>query len=65
MPAEEWMREFLPYGTPCDEPCEPAGAPSATSKIEELQAQINGLRAELEALKAAQGEPARKSGTDS
>ncbi|HEX9805693.1 MAG TPA: serine O-acetyltransferase EpsC [Alteraurantiacibacter sp.] len=65
MPAEEWMREFMPYGTPCDEPCEPAGAPSATSKIEELQAQLNGLRAELEALKAAQGEPARKSGTDS
>src|SRR5690606_8198147 len=65
MPAEEWMREFMPYGTPCDEPCEPAGAPSAAGRIEELQQQVDGLRAELELLKSGQGQPSLKSGTDS
>ena len=25
IPAETWLREFIPYGTPCDEPCEPNG----------------------------------------
>ena len=63
--AEEWMREFMPYGTPCDEPCEPAGAPSAAGRIEELQQQVDALRAELELLKSGQGQPSLKSGTDS
>lgn len=63
--AEEWMREFMPYGTPCDEPCEPAGAPSAAGRIEELQQQVEALRAELELLKSGLGQPSLKSGTDS
>ena len=24
VPAEEWVKEFIPYGTPCDDPCEPS-----------------------------------------
>ena len=23
VPAEEWIKEFIPYGTPCDDPCTP------------------------------------------
>ena len=23
--AETWAKEFMPYGTPCKEPCEPTG----------------------------------------
>jgi serine O-acetyltransferase len=64
VPAETWMREFMPYGTPCDEPCEPG-----SQRLEELEAQLGQIKAELEALKDA-SEPAqvslsKRSGTDS
>ena len=63
VPAETWLKEFIPYGTPCEEPCEPAGAPSATARIDELQAELADLRAEVAALRDV---PARskKSGTE-
>ena len=63
VPAETWLKEFIPYGTPCEEPCEPAGAPSATLRIDELQAELAELRAEVAALRDV---PARskKSGTE-
>ena len=63
VPAEEWLKEFLPYGTPCDEPCEPD-----PRRAEELQAQLDELKRELEALKAATSaseSPSQRSGTDS
>jgi len=62
VPAETWLREFMPYGTPCDEPCEPG-----TQRLEELESQLAMLKAELDALKAT-SEPApvsKRSGTDS
>ncbi len=64
VPAETWMREFIPYGTPCDEPCEPTG-----QRIEMLEAQLAELKAQLDAIQAVSGSdeaPATKrSGTDS
>ena len=53
VPAEEWLKEFIPYGTPCDEQCE------------ELEAQLAAMRAELAELKAASHAPVRRNGTDS
>ncbi|MEP3051089.1 MAG: serine O-acetyltransferase EpsC [Erythrobacter sp.] len=50
VPAEEWIKEFIPYGTPCDDPCEPR-----TDCIEKLEAEIGALRAEMEALKQGVG----------
>ena len=61
VPAETWLREFIPYGTPCDEPCEPPA-----ERAQSLESQIAELRAEIEALKAARETPhPRKSGTES
>lgn len=46
--AETWARDFIPYGTPCKEPCEPTG----NQRVERLEEQIALLRAEIAALKA-------------
>jgi serine O-acetyltransferase len=48
--AETWAREFMPYGTPCKEPCEPGG-----QRIEELEARVAQLQAQVEALLAERG----------
>ena len=63
MPAEEWMREFMPYGTPCDDPCEPS-----RDGVERLEAELQILRGEIAELRAAQQtgqpqEPQQRSGT--
>jgi serine O-acetyltransferase len=67
VPAETWLREFIPYGTPCDEPCEPAAA--GAQRIEELEAQLAELKAEFETLKENAASPpkgrAKRSGTNS
>lgn len=55
VPAETWLREFIPYGTPCDEPCEPVGG---SQRIEALEAQLAEMRAELESLRNAARAPA-------
>src|SRR5690606_5243715 len=68
VPAETWLREFIPYGTPCDEACEPTVG--TAEKVETLERELAELRAEVAALRAerqAQGVPAtapraRKSG---
>ena len=64
VPAETWLREFIPYGTPCDEPCEPAGG---SQRLEMLEAQLAELKTELDALRAAEPVTAKRkrSGTDS
>ncbi|APE29255.1 serine O-acetyltransferase EpsC [Aurantiacibacter gangjinensis] len=66
MPAEEWMRDFIPYGTPCDEPCEEAREVGRDC-IEKLEGEIAELRQQLEALQkglpATGSVPARKAGT--
>lgn len=41
--AETWAKDFMPYGTPCKEPCEPA----ATQRLEELESEVAALRVEL------------------
>lgn len=45
--AETWSKEFMPYGTPCKEPCEPGG-----QRLEELEAQLAQLRDQIEMLAA-------------
>ena len=64
VPAEEWLKEFIPYGTPCDEPCEEI-ASNGNRRIEQLEAQLASLRAEIAELRAATAEPVKRSGTDS
>ncbi|GGC00299.1 serine acetyltransferase [Novosphingobium endophyticum] len=46
--AETYAKEFMPYGTPCKEPCEPA----PNQRVDELEEQIEVLRAQVEALMA-------------
>jgi len=70
VPAETWLREFIPYGTPCAEPCEPCepaeGMASRNDRVEMLETEVATLRAELAELRSAvMGETARLSGTDS
>ena len=43
--AETWAKDFMPYGTPCKEPCEPSG-----QRIEELETKIALLEAQLQEL---------------
>ena len=50
VPAETWLKEFIPYGTPCKEPCEPNGG----TRIDELETEIAALKAQVAALIAAQ-----------
>lgn len=58
VPAETWLREFMPYGTPCDEACEPPAA--SHERLEALERELAALRAELTALRAEQPQgPAR------
>ena len=66
VPAEEWIKDFIPYGTPCDEPCEEA-IESGTGRIGELERQVAAMQAELAAIKSGSvepTEPAPRSGTD-
>ncbi|WP_284126016.1 serine O-acetyltransferase EpsC [Parerythrobacter aestuarii] len=64
VPAEEWIKEFIPYGTPN---CEDAEG-NRIDCIEKLEGELSVLRAEIEALKQAQmleADTPRRSGTDS
>ena len=65
VPAEEWMKEFLPYGTPCEDPCESASAVGRDC-VEKLESEISSLKAEIEALKQLHSGTVRprRSGTD-
>lgn len=46
VPAETYVREFIPYGTPCDEACEPTA-----QRIDEIEARLAQLHAELEKMR--------------
>ncbi len=48
VPVETYMREFMPYGTPCNEQSEPD-----MRRFEALEQQLTEMRAELEALRRA------------
>ncbi len=58
VPAEEWLRDFIPYGTPCDEPC--VTQSDTNSPIAE---ELAALRREVAELRAATA-PEKRSGTD-
>ena len=49
--AETWQREFIPYGTPCKERCEP-GEPgeAGAQRLAELEEQVAALKAQVAAL---------------
>lgn len=49
VPAEEWIREFIPYGTTPD--CEDAEG-NRVDCIEKLEGELKALRAEVAAIKA-------------
>ncbi|RIV89835.1 serine acetyltransferase [Aurantiacibacter xanthus] len=65
VPAETWLREFIPYGTPCQEPCEEPREAGSSERVKQLEAEVAELRQLVEALAAERQLPdARKSGTD-
>ena len=57
--AETWAKDFIPYGTPCKEPCK--DAEPASLRIEALEAEVAELRAQMSALLAQMSE--RRDGT--
>lgn len=61
VPAEEWMKEFIPYGTPCDDPC--AEGPAADC-VEKLQDEVAELRAQIEAMQKVLPAPEAKPAAD-
>ena len=60
VPAEQWIREFIPYGTPN---CEDAEG-NRIDCIEKLEGELAQLRAEVAAMRDAKSAPRRRSGTD-
>jgi serine O-acetyltransferase len=52
--AETWQKDFIPYGTPCKEPCTELGE-GGVQRFEDLQAEVAALRAQVEALLAERG----------
>lgn len=77
VPAEEWLKEFIPYGTPCDDPCEEPREAGRDS-IARLESELATLRAEIAELReatrdrgdtrpldATRMQDSRRSGTDS
>ena len=71
IPAEEWEREFVPYGTPCED-----GEGNRIDCLEKLESELDAMKAEIAALRTrvreAEGVAAsrpveidpKKSGTD-
>ncbi|MBC2668886.1 serine O-acetyltransferase EpsC [Novosphingobium piscinae] len=54
VPAETWQKDFMPYGTPCQEPCsDSAELAAGTSRLAALEAEVAALRNELAALREA------------
>ncbi len=53
VPAEDWLREFLPYGTPCRDGAKPG------DEVAALRAELAALRAEIADLRAERADPRR------
>ena len=51
VPVETWLREFMPYGTPCEEPCEPVVG-TGPQRIDQLERELAQLKADVAALAA-------------
>lgn len=47
VPAEEWLREFIPYGTPCED-----AEGNRVDCLEKLEGELKALKAELAEIKA-------------
>jgi serine O-acetyltransferase len=63
--AETWAKDFMPYGTPCKEPCEPSGLgriEALERELESLRAQVAALASERETENAGPITPTRKRG---
>jgi serine O-acetyltransferase len=45
--AETWQKDFIPYGTPCKEPCTEQGESAAQQRFAELEAEVAALRAQV------------------
>jgi len=61
--AETYQRPFMPYGTPCKDPCEPVGSQRVDDleeRVAQLTAQVEALLAERESLVAEEARPACK-----
>jgi serine O-acetyltransferase len=50
--AETWQKDFMPYGTPCKEPCADVVEP-AVQRLEALEAEVASLREQVAVLLAA------------
>ena len=49
--AETWQRDFIPYGTPCKERCEPCEpAEQGVQRLIELEAELASLKQQVAAL---------------
>ena len=67
VPAEDWVKEFIPYGTPCED-----AEGNRVDCIEKLEGELAAMKAEIAELKSgalpapdkAEPEIAKKSGTD-
>jgi serine O-acetyltransferase len=60
--AETWQREFIPYGTPCKERCDPCEpAEQASGKIAEIEAELAALKAQVASL-SGQGDAKQSAG---
>jgi len=44
--SETYAKDFMPYVTPCKEPCEPVGS----QRVDELEEQVAALRAQVDTL---------------
>ena len=60
VPAEEWAREFIPYGTPCED-----AEGNRIDCFEKLEGEFKALRAEIDELKRTRVEEpvSKRSGT--
>ena len=54
VPAETWQKDFMPYGTPCQEPCsDSAELAAGTARLAALETELAALRSEVAALRDA------------
>lgn len=59
VPAEEWIKEFIPYGTPCED-----AEGNRVDCIEKLEAEIAALRKDIAEVKAASSASAEQNSPD-
>lgn len=52
VPVETWLKDFIPYGTPCQEPCVPMGEAAGGSRVDALEHEVAALKAQVAALVA-------------